>query len=77
MGEKRSIMDHFLVPRHEIVPPEEREELLKKWGVTPENLPKILQDDPVVKELGAKPGDLIRIYRKSPVGDSVYYRIVW
>ncbi|MGH9909957.1 MAG: DNA-directed RNA polymerase subunit RpoH/Rpb5 C-terminal domain-containing protein, partial [Nitrososphaerales archaeon] len=32
---------------------------------------------PALKELGAKPGDMIKITRKSPTaGESIYYRYV-
>jgi DNA-directed RNA polymerase subunit H len=55
----------------------EKEEVLKKYRVTLKQLPRILSSDPVVKAIGAKPGDIIKIIRKSPVaGESVYYRVV-
>lgn len=67
------LMSHILVPRHEIVGPEEREELIKKFG--PLRLfPKILATDPVVRQLGAKPGDVIRIIR--PREKVPAYRVV-
>ncbi|HIE37170.1 TPA: DNA-directed RNA polymerase subunit H, partial [Candidatus Geothermarchaeota archaeon] len=40
-------------------------------------LPYIKRTDPVVRALGAKHGDIIKITRKSPTaGESVYYRLV-
>jgi DNA-directed RNA polymerase subunit H len=72
-----SIFNHFLVPKHEIVSPQEKEELIKKYGVDEEKLPGISRDDPAVQEIGAKKGDLIKIYRDSlTAGKSIYYRIV-
>jgi len=67
------LMSHVLVPQHEIVSQEEREELIRKFG--PLRLfPKILVTDPVVRQLGAKPGDVIRIIRP---GEKVpAYRVV-
>ena len=56
---------------------EEINELLEKYKTKPSQLPKILATDPVVKLLGAKEGDVLKIIRKSPTaGTSEYYRIV-
>jgi len=74
---KFKIMDHELVPKHEVVKPEEAVKILKELGVKPENLPWIRASDPVVKEIGAKPGDIVRIERKSPTtGKIIVYRFV-
>ncbi|MER3601429.1 MAG: DNA-directed RNA polymerase subunit H [Nitrososphaerota archaeon] len=70
-------LEHVLVPRHEILSEEEAREVLQRYRVTPDKLPYILSSDPVVKALGAKPGQLLRIVRRSPTaGESVYYRVV-
>ncbi len=67
----------MLVPKHEILSEEEAEELLKVLGVRKEQLPKIKADDPIVKEIGAKVGDIVKITRKSlTAGESVFYRLV-
>lgn len=72
-----NILEHELVPKHEIVPPEEAVRILRELGVKPEQLPWIRVTDPIVRILGAKPGDIIRIYRKSPTaGEVVVYRFV-
>jgi len=51
---------------------------MKTYGIKKlKQFPKILKSDPVIKSLNAKPGDLIKITRKSNVtGESTYYRIV-
>jgi DNA-directed RNA polymerase subunit H len=74
---KEIIVEHILVPKHEILPKEEATAVLKKLGVGTDVLPKIKQDDSVVKAIEAKRGDLLKITRRSPTaGESVYYRIV-
>ncbi len=74
---KEIVLNHELVPKHEILSEEETRELLETLNITKEQLPKILSKDPVVRILGAKPGDVIKITRKSPTaGEAVYYRVV-
>ncbi|MCS7145040.1 MAG: DNA-directed RNA polymerase subunit H [Archaeoglobaceae archaeon] len=74
---KVNLQDHVLVPKHEILKESEAEELLKLLGVSKEQLPKIKATDPIVKEIGAKPGDIVKITRKSHTADfSVFYRLV-
>jgi DNA-directed RNA polymerase subunit H len=71
------ILKHQLVPKHEILPAKEKKEILEKMNATEKQLPKILDSDPVVGKIGAKPGDIIKITRKSQTaGEAVYYRIV-
>ncbi|MFH1663433.1 MAG: DNA-directed RNA polymerase subunit H [archaeon] len=70
-------MNHVLVPIHEIIAEEEAKEIIKKFGQKKEKFPQILLSDPVIEELAAKKGDLIRITRESPTaGKSTYYRLV-
>ncbi|KUK45280.1 MAG: DNA-directed RNA polymerase subunit H [Methanothrix harundinacea] len=74
---KFALQDHELVPAHILLSPEESEEMLKSYGVDSAQLPKIHVSDPVVKEIGGKVGDVVKIIRKSPTsGESVFYRLV-
>ncbi|MCR4369250.1 MAG: DNA-directed RNA polymerase subunit H [archaeon] len=76
MGLNR-VAEHFLVPKHEIVPEDKVEELLKKFGSDSDKFPQILAEDPAVEEIGGKKGDIIKITRTShTAGKSVYYRVV-
>jgi len=69
--------DHVLIPKHEVVPTKEKQELLSKLNIKKKQLPKILAKDPMIKHIDAKVGDVIKITRKSLTsGESVYYRIV-
>ncbi|MEM1995205.1 MAG: DNA-directed RNA polymerase subunit H [Nitrososphaerales archaeon] len=71
------VSDHIYVPKHEILSEEEAKELLQKVHAKPEQLPYIHISDPVVREIGAKPGQILKITRKSETaGESVYYRYV-
>ncbi|MBI2578906.1 MAG: DNA-directed RNA polymerase subunit H [Candidatus Aenigmarchaeota archaeon] len=75
--EKIDIFQSDLVPKHEIMSGEEKAELLERLNVSSGQLPKIREEDPVVKLLGAKKGDVLRITRKSPVAlEYFYYRVV-
>jgi DNA-directed RNA polymerase subunit H len=71
------ILEHELVPKHVVLSKEESKKLLKRLKVKPYNLPWIRASDPVCKRIGAKPGSIIKIIRKSPTaGITVYYRFV-
>lgn len=71
------IFKHKLVPKHEILTPEEKEKLLAQYKVQPYQLPQIKASDPAVKAKGAKPGDILRIVRESPTaGKHFAYRYV-
>jgi DNA-directed RNA polymerase subunit H len=71
------VPDHVYVPKHEIMTKKEAEEILKKYNCKPTELPLIFVTDPAIMGLGVKPGDMIKITRKSPTaGQSNYYRYV-
>lgn len=71
------ILNHIYVPLHEIMSEEEVKELIDKLGIKPYQLPWIKANDPIVKAIGARPGDVVRITRESPLaGKTYYYRYV-
>ena len=71
------IMKHELVPLHVIISGEEKKKLLEKYKITPDQLPKILNTDPVSISIGAQPGQIVRVVRKSHTAkEAVAYRFV-
>jgi DNA-directed RNA polymerase subunit H (RpoH/RPB5) len=74
-----NILEHSYVPRHEVLKDEEKETLKKKLNIIDENqFPEIDRLDPVAQAIGLKPGQICRIYRKSPTAVySEYYRLCY
>ncbi len=71
------VPDHVYVPKHEIMSIKEAEQVLEKFNCKPTELPLIFVTDPAIFGLGVKPGDMIKITRKSSTaGESLYYRYV-
>ncbi|HKU49262.1 MAG TPA: DNA-directed RNA polymerase subunit H [Nitrososphaera sp.] len=71
------ISNHIYQPKHEIIPKSEAEEIMRKYNAKPGQLPYIMTSDKAIEDLDVRPGDVIKITRKSPTaGESVYYRYV-
>jgi len=71
------IFDHKLVPKHEILDEKEKKEVLAQYKIQPYQMPQIKSTDPAVKAIGAKPGDMLKIIRKSATaGAHIAYRYV-
>ena len=71
------VPDHVYVPKHEIMTKKEAEEVLDEFNCKPTELPLIFVTDPAIIGLGVKPGDMIKITRKSSTaGERLYYRYV-
>ena len=50
---------------------------MEKYNIQPEQLPKILDTDPVIISIEAKPGQIIKVVRKSQTAKyATAYRIV-
>ena len=68
---------HMLVPEHSKLNKKEIQELLEKYNISLNELPKILLTDPSIEKLNLKVGDVIKITRDSPTaGKFTYYRVV-
>ncbi len=84
MGKKDDInvLNHGLVPEHELVPREQEKQILEELDVERENLPKIRKTDPVIKQLekvhgNIEVGRMIEVKRKSKTaGFAKAYRLV-
>ena len=71
------VPDHIYVPKHEIMTKTEAEKVLEQFNCKPTELPLIFSTDRAIIRLGVKPGDMIKITRKSgAAGESFYYRYV-
>jgi len=74
---KLDLFEHELVPKHILLNKKEVEELLKLYRIAPHQLPYILESDPAAKAIEAKPGDIVKIIRKSPTAsEAIAYRYV-
>ncbi len=50
---------------------------MEKYHIKPDQLPRIMANDPAVISAGAKPGQIVRIIRKSPTAKyATAYRLV-
>jgi DNA-directed RNA polymerase subunit H len=72
-----NIMGHQLVPHHSVISETEKKEMMEKYNITADQLPKILDTDPVAASIGAKPGQIIKVMRKSHTAkEAIAYRLV-
>ena len=70
-------INHFLIPKHQILPKADAEKLLRKLGLKAKQMPQILKTDATIKHLKPEKNDIIKIIRSSPTaGKCVYYRRV-
>lgn len=72
-----NVQDHTAVPEHRKLEEDEIEELLEKYDVEKNQLPKIERTDAALKQMDVEEGDVIEITRESPTaGETQYYRYV-
>jgi DNA-directed RNA polymerase subunit H len=71
------VRDHRLVPEHRKMSEDEVEELLERFDIEKENLPRIKENDSALKQKDFEIGDVFEITRESPTaGETTYYRRV-
>ena len=74
---KFKVDKHILTPKHVKLGEKEKAQVLDKYQVTSKEMPKILKTDAALRELDSKPGDMIKVIRKSQTaGESYFYRVV-
>ena len=70
------VLSYHLVPKMEKVNEAEKNRILKKYGVSISQLPKLKINDPAVESLEAEVGDVIKIERQDKTGKYLTYKVV-
>ena len=65
MKKKFKTDKHILIPKHSKLGDSQKEKLLEKYNISIKDLPRILKTDSAINSLNVKPGDVIKIIRKS------------
>ena len=70
-----NVLEHELVPKHEVVV--DKEKVFRTFNIkNDQHVPEISRFDPVALAIGLRPTQLCKIYRKSRTAiESEYYRI--
>lgn len=70
------VLSYHLTPEMKVISEAEKTKLLKKFGISEDQLSKIFSKDPAMVALKAKTGDVIRIERDDGTGKYTAYKIV-
>ena len=72
-----NILNHSLVPKHEILNEQEKNNFMNLYNVKNNNqLPEISRFDPVAQVIGLRPNEVCKITRPSKTSiTSLYYRV--
>lgn len=70
-------LSNILVPEHHLISEREVQKVLQEYDIERYQLPKIHSNDPAIRHLPVRMGDVIKIIRKSPTaGKAIAYRVV-
>ncbi len=74
-----NVLEHELVPPHEVLSEEEKKEVMKKYNIIKlTQFPEISRFDPVAQAIGLRPTELCKIIRSSPTAiKTEYYRLCY
>jgi DNA-directed RNA polymerase subunit H (RpoH/RPB5) len=72
-----NILNHVLVPHHEVMKDNEVKDVMKKYNIVDKNqFPDISRFDPVSRAIGLRPGQVCHIIRPSKTAiETNYYRL--
>ncbi len=77
MAEENIIQKHGFIPKHVKLEEKEKEEVLKYYNISINQLPSIFNTDPAIKELNLQSGGVIKITRNSQTStEAIFYRVV-
>ena len=77
MATKFKVAEHILVPKHTKLSEKEKADLLAKYAVTENELPRMSIKDAALQSMSVKQGDVVKIERNSlTAGTTVFYRRV-
>lgn len=72
-----NVTKHEYVPKHTVLSPKSKKEVLNKYRTLSKNFPYILSADPICRYFGCLPGTMMKIDRESETcGMYTVYRVV-